>query len=504
MLSIGAVAKMACISSRTLRHYESIGLIKADLRGENNYRYYSKLVVERIQRIRDLQSLGFSLDEISVILALGPEQITENLERKLCEVEQGLKDLDGRRERLMKLLSVSKRVQNLDEIKQKERKFYMDMLKEEIINGIKARRGVVTGSHYEYISREEALCDNLKNREFLAAVKKCFRFAEDHHFTLGPGRGSSLGSLSLFALGLTALDPTDYDLLPERVFSREPVLHIDVEYQRGQAFVDYCQTLSNSLTWGKIVAFRMPIIDIIQNVQRRLGQSVAFSSFDNDSSNVMDLIRVGEIEKIFGLDNSERALVMKFAGWLPGYTGTSKIRDYILSQNIQNFRDVLNIYSLWQPTHQTRLDRLETYRQSKLGVTCYPFLGRDIQDILKESYGMILYHEDLVRVMSKASGWSFERCNDLRIALLRGQASADVELFNSLVSDDTRRLVEVEAKLTFCKAHTLSFGQIMRQTVILKSLNKQLYLDEVARWEETHGLAYDDIGIKIQGASLLL
>ena len=59
MLSIGQFAEKAQVSARTVRYYESIGLLPASTRGENNYRFYNQKLLERMNRIRDLQSLGF-------------------------------------------------------------------------------------------------------------------------------------------------------------------------------------------------------------------------------------------------------------------------------------------------------------------------------------------------------------------------------------------------------------------------------------------------------------
>ncbi len=68
MISIGRFAKLAQVSARTVRYYESIGLIHSSTRGENNYRYYDSHLVDTVAKIRDLQGLGFSLEEIKDIV----------------------------------------------------------------------------------------------------------------------------------------------------------------------------------------------------------------------------------------------------------------------------------------------------------------------------------------------------------------------------------------------------------------------------------------------------
>ena len=62
--TIGEVAKKAQISTRTLRHYEKLGLIRPDYIGENFYRYYEEETILRLTIIKYFKIIGFSLEEI--------------------------------------------------------------------------------------------------------------------------------------------------------------------------------------------------------------------------------------------------------------------------------------------------------------------------------------------------------------------------------------------------------------------------------------------------------
>jgi DNA-binding transcriptional MerR regulator len=56
---------MMQVTVKTLRHYEQKGLLLPDEVDEwTGYRYYSLDQMQKLQSIRDLQRLGFSLDEI--------------------------------------------------------------------------------------------------------------------------------------------------------------------------------------------------------------------------------------------------------------------------------------------------------------------------------------------------------------------------------------------------------------------------------------------------------
>jgi len=66
--SIKEVARLTGVSARTLRHYDTIGLLKATRNPENDYRLYSQKDLERLQLILFFRELQFPLKDIPVII----------------------------------------------------------------------------------------------------------------------------------------------------------------------------------------------------------------------------------------------------------------------------------------------------------------------------------------------------------------------------------------------------------------------------------------------------
>ncbi|WP_071458676.1 MerR family transcriptional regulator [Bacillus massilinigeriensis] len=67
--SIQKMAQIAGISSRTLRYYDEIGLLKPARINSSGYRMYGQNEVDRLQQIMFYRELGFSLDRINDILS---------------------------------------------------------------------------------------------------------------------------------------------------------------------------------------------------------------------------------------------------------------------------------------------------------------------------------------------------------------------------------------------------------------------------------------------------
>jgi DNA-binding transcriptional MerR regulator len=66
--SIQQLARLVGTTSRTLRHYDDIGLLKPSRIGHNGYRYYDGRSLVRLQRILLLRELGLRLPDIAAVL----------------------------------------------------------------------------------------------------------------------------------------------------------------------------------------------------------------------------------------------------------------------------------------------------------------------------------------------------------------------------------------------------------------------------------------------------
>ena len=111
-LSIGQVARCACVGVETVRFYEREGLLEEPVRRASGYRQYSQEAVTRIRFIKRAQQLGFSLKEIAELLTLrvdgktSCEQVKERAAAKLAEVEQKMVELQRMRQALLQVASL--------------------------------------------------------------------------------------------------------------------------------------------------------------------------------------------------------------------------------------------------------------------------------------------------------------------------------------------------------------------------------------------------------------
>ncbi len=104
---VGDLAKRTGVSVRALHHYDAIGLLAPSRRSESRYRLYDREDIVRLQEIKSLRQLGFSLEEIRDLLAarrLTPLGVVEMHLQRVREQMELQRQLLGRLESIAEQL----------------------------------------------------------------------------------------------------------------------------------------------------------------------------------------------------------------------------------------------------------------------------------------------------------------------------------------------------------------------------------------------------------------
>ncbi len=112
-MRIGELAGRLGLNPRTIRFYESIGVLPEPARSDSGYRDYDESDLARLRFIKLAQSLGLALDDIREILALRDRgeapcsYVRWVIEDQAAEIEERIRELERLRSELRKLRRVA-------------------------------------------------------------------------------------------------------------------------------------------------------------------------------------------------------------------------------------------------------------------------------------------------------------------------------------------------------------------------------------------------------------
>jgi MerR family copper efflux transcriptional regulator len=108
-MRIGELGHRTDVATKTIRYYESLGLLDAPARTSSGYRDYGESAVERLRFVRDAQATGLTLSEIASVLELkgsGQRSCAHTaalLDRHLADIDIQIERLKAARSTLVQL-----------------------------------------------------------------------------------------------------------------------------------------------------------------------------------------------------------------------------------------------------------------------------------------------------------------------------------------------------------------------------------------------------------------
>ena len=154
-------------------------------------------------------------------------------------------------------------------------------LRELCSQGLHERYGARAETAPELIKRLDYEVDILERTGFVSyflIVWDFIHFAKQRGIPVGPGRGSAAGSMAAYVLGITDIDPLQYNLLFERFLNPERVSppDIDVDFceaRRGEV-LEYVRQKYGERRVSQIITFgKLKAKSVVRDVGRVIGLS---------------------------------------------------------------------------------------------------------------------------------------------------------------------------------------------------------------------------------------
>ena len=441
-------------------------------------------------------------------------------------------------------------------------------------------------SYVERLKYELSIIDKMGFNNYFLVVFDFIKYAKTHKILVGPGRGSAAGSLVSYCLGITDVDPLQYNLLFERFLNPErvsmPDIDIDFESTRRGEVVNYVINKYGKKRATPIITFvtlsgKQALRDVarifdytsnkIDTVSRMIDIKYSLNTNYKNNENLEHLLLMDKdlnnIYKIASyIEGAKRQISVHAAGVvvseldLDSYIPLQKYDDYYLtgfsmehledlgllkmdflglknltliegvekdilkqdknpiafkdiplddkatyelfskaltegifqfeSSGMKNFlrklkpssfEDIVAAIALFRPGPMANID---SYIRRKEGREAIDYLDKSLYEILKSTYGIIIYQEQIMQIAHVMAGYSYGEADILRRAmskkkkeLLEGEETKFIKRSVAKCYDETTaskvyHLILKFADYGFNRAHSVAYSLIGYKMAYLK------------------------------------
>lgn len=446
--------------------------------------------------------------------------------------------------------------------------------------GLKKRLEKIVNADYklyqERLLHELDVINKMGYNDYFLIVYDFVRFAKTNDILVGPGRGSAAGSLVAYCLGITEVDPIEYDLLFERFLNIDrrtmPDIDLDFPDNKRDLVIDYVKQkygekhvvtistfttfaekssirdiarimkIDNSRTTAIINALQKNTLDetdyqaqelikvakTLEGLPRQTGTHAAgiilskenleeyvplqkgphdmlqsqFEASDLESLGFLKIDFLGLrnlsiIDEIYKLENIKIKLNdiplndEKTFETLKNVetTGIFQLESYGMKNVIrklkpENFEDIVALLALFRPGP---MEFIDSYINSRHGGS-YELVDPSIDEILKPTFGIIVYQEQIMKIAQTFAGYSLSQADLLR----RGIAKKDKEILDKeknnfiskaleqkrdqQVAEKIYNYIERFADYGFNRSHSVAYALLAYQMAYLKTHYFQTFM----------------------------
>ena len=141
---------------------------------------------------------------------------------------------------------------------------------------LKIKNNLIRKNYEKRLEKEITIITKMGFSSYFLIVADFIAWAKRHNIPVGPGRGSGAGSLVAYSLGITAIDPLEYDLLFERFLNLErismPDFDIDFCMEGRDRVINYVAERYGQNAVAQIITYgTMAARAVLRDVGRVLG-----------------------------------------------------------------------------------------------------------------------------------------------------------------------------------------------------------------------------------------
>ena len=266
---------------------------------------------------------------------------------------------------------------------------------------------------------------------------------------------------------------------------------IPIHYENNTLITGVTMDYLESIGLLKMDFLALKNLTTIKNILDEVGKD-ALKNIDLNDKAVLNLFCTGKTEGIFQFE-------------------TSLMRNLIRKLKPSSFNDLVASLALGRPG---ALEEADEYIARKNGKKEITYIHKDLEPILKDTYGIILYQEQIIAILGKIGGYSLAEADIIRRAISKKKESvinAEKEKFiNGAIGKGYDRsvatliydLIVKFASYGFNKAHSVAYARISYDKAYLKVKYPEYFIIEMINNKDNEKFAKLVLFLKNKGIKL--
>ena len=262
--------------------------------------------------------------------------------------------------------------------------------------GLKKRYGNDAAAHLKQLDYELDTIKKMGFVDYMLIVYDFIRFAKTNDIPVGPGRGSAAGSIVAYCLGITNLDPVQYNLKFERFLNPEritmPDIDIDFSPTKREAVIDYVARKYGPSHLAQIATFgSFGAKSAIRDVGKALGmtpkETSALTSLVPQNANLDEAIKSSPGLRKHCAENPAVQRVVDIAKaieGLPRNTGIHAAGVVLAPGDVSDYVPIARNKNSNFPVTQYNMGIVE-----RVGMLKVDFLGLANLDTIEETHALV-------------------------------------------------------------------------------------------------------------------
>ena len=255
----------------------------------------------------------------------------------------------------------------------------------------------------------------------------------------------------LHAAGVVLSQNSLLDLIPINYLNeRELVTQFEKDYLENQGFLKFDILGLSNLT---IIANCLYLVNKAHNL------NIKFEDIPIDDPKIYKLLKDGFLMGLFQIDANEGRLA-------------------VLDIKPDNFKEIVDAISLARPGPKQYIPSYVA-RKNKKEKVIYP--SKDLEEILKPTYGIIIYQEQIMRIAQKYSSFTFAEADNFRRAISKKHADEILKMKQNFIlgakknnhnEKEANSIFEMILKFAeygFNQSHAVSYAMITAKMAYLKA-----------------------------------